>query len=177
MAIVGPTSAPWSEIAESIEDDLRHLRRPGVEVSYVTTGAGPVAIRSTDDELAAAPHVVATAERVSGSCDAIIVDCTGDPGVRAAREIVAVPVVGAGEATRRAADRSPAPVIFLSGDEVRSATVAELHERIAGAATVVVDATGQRAIVEALRDDHSIIVIEPLEAAIDWCVELLDRLH
>jgi hypothetical protein len=39
VVIVGPTSAPWAEIAESVEDDLGHLRRPGLEVADVTTGA------------------------------------------------------------------------------------------------------------------------------------------
>ena len=39
VVIVGPTSAPWAEIPESVEDDLGHLRRPGLEVVDVTTGA------------------------------------------------------------------------------------------------------------------------------------------
>ena len=175
VVIVGPTSAPWAEIADSVEDDLRHLQRPGLKVSYVSTGRGPVSIRSTEDELAAAPHVVETVTRIADSCDAIVVDCTGDPGVAAAREIADVPVVGAGEAMRRAADRSPAPVAILSADELRAATVANLPQRIAGAATVVVGATGWREGVQALRLDGAITVIEPLEAAIDWCVELLDH--
>lgn len=173
--IVGPTSRSWEEIAESVEDDLRHLRRPGLELSYVTTGHGPTSIRSAEDELAAAPHVVTTVRRVADSCDAIVVDCTGDPGVAAAREVVSVPVVGAGEALRRAAARATAPVAFLSGDDVRSTALPDLEEAIAAAATVVVEATGQRDLVTALRARGHITVLEPLEAAVERCLELLDR--
>lgn len=174
VVIVGPTSAPWEEIADSVEDDLRQLQRPGVRISYLTTGAGPVSIHSDEDELAAAPHVIATVARIADSCNAIVVDCTGDPGVATAREIVDIPVVGAGEAVRRAASASPAPVTTLTGDELRAATIADVRRRITGAATVVVAATGWREVVEVLRTDASITVIEPLEAAIDRCLELLD---
>ena len=37
---------------------------------------------------------------------------------------------------------------------------------------MVVYATGQRSVVDALRDE-GIDVIEPLEAAVEWCVQLL----
>jgi allantoin racemase len=172
VVIVGPTSAPWAEIAPSVDEDLRRLCRPGLEISYVTTGTGPISIRSREDELAAAPHVVEAAIRVADSCDAIVVDCTGDPGVAAARTVISVPVVGAGEAARRAAQAAPKPVMFLSGDEVRAAAMDQLRQASAGAATVVVYATGQRSVVDALRDE-GIDVIEPLEAAVEWCVQLL----
>lgn len=173
MIIVGPTSSPWAEIAGSVEDDLDHLHRPGLEISYVTTGAGPRSIQSSEDELAAAPHVVETVGRIAGWCDAIVVDCTGDPGVAEARSIVGIPVVGAGEAARGAAEGAPKPVRFVSGDELRSVTFTELERLVAGAATVVVGATGQRKVVEALRVGGRLTVIEPLEAAIDRCAELL----
>lgn len=172
VVIVGPTSAPWAAIASSVDEDLRHLRRPGLEISYVTTGMGPISIRSREDELAAAPHVVEVAARVADSCDAIVVDCTGDPGVATARTVVPVPVVGVGEAARRAARTAPKPVVFFSGDEIRAATIDQLRQASAGAATVVVYSTGQRAVVDALRND-GITVIEPLEAAVEWCVRLL----
>lgn len=172
LVIVGPTSTPWAQLATSVEDDLRHLRRPGLEIAYVTTGAGPECIRTREDELAAGPHVVATAVRIADSCDAIVVDCTGDPGVAAARRVVDVPVIGAGEAARRAARRAPEPVVFLSGDAIRAASPVELRRAVGAAATVVVNATGHRRVVDALRDD-GVNVIEPLEAAVGWCVELL----
>jgi Asp/Glu/hydantoin racemase len=175
VVIVGPTSAPWADIAASVEDDLRALRRPGVDISYVTTGAGPESIRNAADEEAAAPHVVDTVRRLADACDAIVVDCTGDPGLVEARSLVAVPVVGAGEAARHAAARSPSPVMWLSGDDVRGTPLTDLIERTAGSATVVVDATGQRDVVEALRAATGLLVIEPLEAAVERCIEILNR--
>lgn len=173
MVIVGPTSSPWAEIAESVEDDLDHLRRPGLEIAYVTTGAGPRSIRSSEDEVAAAPHVVETVRRIADRYDAIVVDCTGDPGVAEARSIVGIPVVGAGEAARGAAEGAPKPVRFVSGDELRVVAFTELEQLVGTAATVVIAATGQRRVVEALRVGGDLTVIEPLEAAIDRCVELL----
>jgi hypothetical protein len=136
VVIVGPTSARWAEIAESVEDDVGHLRRPGLEVVYVTTGAGPRSIRSHEDEVAAVPHVVDAVRRVAVSCDAVVVDCTGDPGVAEARLIVDIPVVGAGEAARRAAEGAPEPVRFVSGEELRAVDFAELERLVDGAATV-----------------------------------------
>jgi Asp/Glu/hydantoin racemase len=173
VVIVGPTSAPWAEIATSVEDDLAHLRRPGFEIVYVTTGAGPRAIRSHEDEVAATPHVVDAVRRIADSCDAVVVDCTGDPGVAEARLIVGIPVVGAGEAARRAAEGAPEPVRFVSGEELRAVDFAELERLVEGAATVVVGATGQREVVEGLRARGDLRVIEPLEAAVDRCAELL----
>mgnify|MGYP001823080825 FL=1 len=175
MVIVGPTSAPWAEIAKSVEDDLCHLRRPGLEVVYVTTGAGPRSIRSHEDEVAATPHVVDAVRRIADSCDAVVVDCPGDPGVAEARLIVGIPVVGAGVAARRAAEGAPEPVRFVSGEELRAVDFAELERLVDGAATVVVGATGQRKVVEGLRARGDIRVIEPLEAAVDRCTELLSR--
>jgi Asp/Glu/hydantoin racemase len=82
VLIVGPTRSPWAEIAEGVEADLARLSRPGVDVAYRCTGAGPAAIRTSQDAIDAAPHVVRTVTQAAGEgFDAVIVDCTDDPGV------------------------------------------------------------------------------------------------
>ena len=175
VLVVGPTSRSWEEVADEVEADLIRLRRPGVEVSYRCTGAGPRAILSGADTVAAAPHVVRVVVAAAAEgFDAVIVDCTDDPGVEAARAVVAIPVVGAGEASRLAMVSAPPPVQLFSGDELRTMGIDELVERARGAATVVLGATGfsDRAEVFAAIDDVR-AVIDPLDAALDRCVDML----
>lgn len=174
LVIIGPTSLPWTDIADDVEDDLRALRRPGIEIDYVTTGAGPTHVHSERDELEASPHVVATARRVAAAYDAVIVDCTGDPGVEDARAVIDVPIVGAGEAMRWAAERSPQPSIVVTGDALRSVRTSDLARRHRDAATIVIGGTGHRRTVDALRATRpDRTVVEPLEAAVEWCVDRL----
>ena len=76
VLLVGPTSAPWDTIESEIEADLARLARPGVQLTYRCTGAGPPEIRTAHDARAAAPFVVKTiVEAAREGFDAIIVDC------------------------------------------------------------------------------------------------------
>jgi allantoin racemase len=172
VLVVGPTSAAWEEVAEEVGADLARLRRPGVDVSYRCTGAGPRAVRNDADAIEAAPHVVrAVVAAAREGFDAVIVDCTDDPGVDAAREVVAVPVIGAGEALRTAIDRSPRPVRLFTGDELRALPADELVARARGAATVALGATGFFHLVESFTTVDGVrFVIDPLDAALEWCL-------
>jgi allantoin racemase len=60
---------------------------------------GPDSIESHYDEVLAVPDTifkVKAAERAG--FDAVIIDCMGDPGLAAAREVVAIPVIGPAQA-------------------------------------------------------------------------------
>jgi 2'-5' RNA ligase len=177
VLIVGPTSAPWAGIASEVESDLARLRRPGVDLSYRCTGAGPVSIRTNEDTAAAAPHVVRTVtDAAREGFDAVIVDCTDDPGVEEARTAVTIPVVGAGEALRAAVDSSPRPVRVLSGDELRSLTPAVLVDAARGAKTVALGGTGHSHLVAVLTAaDPERTVLDPLDLALDLCIAVLER--
>jgi hypothetical protein len=175
ILLIGPTSAPWDEISEEIERDLARLARPGVELSYRLTGAGPRAIVSDDDERAAAPHVVAAVVQAEDDgFDAAIVDCTGDPRLERARGMVRMPVLGAGEALRRAVAESPAPVVLLSGDQLRTSSVDDLLDHVVEARTVALGGTGWSQLVPLLTG-HDRVVLDPLDVALDQCLALLDR--
>jgi allantoin racemase len=175
VLVVGPTSRSWEDVADGVTVDVDRLRRPGVELVYRCTGAGPKAVRSRDDAVAAAPHVVrAVVAAAAEAFDAVIVDCTADPGVHAARELVSIPVIGAGEALQMAIGRSPRPVRLFTGDELRTATTAELIERARGARTVALGATGFSHLVELLAGSAGVgIVIDPLDAALECCLVAL----
>ena len=177
VLLVGPTSAPWATIEADVDADLARLARPGVELSYRCTGAGPVSIRSDEDAEAAAPFVVqAIVAAAAEGFDAVIVDCTADPGVAAARKLVAIPVVGAGEALQAAIATAPRPVCRLTGDELRGGDVTTLAHRLRGAATVALGGTGFSHLVEILASaDPELVELDPLAVALEECISRLSR--
>lgn len=66
--------------------------------SQVNIASGPVSIESAfDDALCAAGVVACVVQAEADGADAVIIDCFGDPALRAAREAVAIPVIGPGE--------------------------------------------------------------------------------
>ncbi len=98
IRIINPT------ITKSWEEDSRlayaRAAGPGVEVSIVTLEWGTASIESARDHALVVPDIlnkIVQAE-VEGVA-AVIVDCMGDPGVLAARELVRIPVVGPAEAS------------------------------------------------------------------------------
>jgi 2'-5' RNA ligase len=167
VLVVGPTSRSWGEIAGDVEVDLVRLRRAGVEVSYRCTGDGPASIRTEADVIAAAPHVVRTViEAARDGFDAVIVDCTDDPGVTEARDAVPIPVVGAGEALRDAVAAAPGPVRTFSGDELRTLSPAVLVDESRDASTVALGGTGHSHLAPLF----TVPVIDPLDAALARCL-------
>ena len=177
VLLVGPTSAPWETIASEVEADLARLARPGVELTYRRTGAGPSEIRSAHDVRAAAPFVVQTiVDAAREGYDAVIVDCTADPGVVDARGLVGIPVVGAGEALRSAIAAAAQPVCELTGDDLRGMDVAALVSSLRGAATVALGGTGFSHLVEFLaKANPKLVVLDPLAVALDACLARLPQ--
>ncbi len=64
-------------------------------LSYVEVSRGAASIESELDEVLSAPATVAEiiAAEAEG-VDAVVIDCMGDPGLRAGRECVSIPVLG-----------------------------------------------------------------------------------
>lgn len=72
--------------------------RPGTEISVTILDRGPASIESRYDETIATPDIVRkVAEAEKDGVDAVIIDCMADPGLEAAREMVAIPVIGPAE--------------------------------------------------------------------------------
>jgi len=172
ILFVGPTSEPWSSIAADVDADLARLARPGVDLTYRCTGAGPAEIRSAHDARMAAPFVVSTITDAAGEgFDAVIVDCTADPGVAEARELVDIPVVGAGEALRSAVAAAAQPVVELTGDDLRGMDVPALVAGLRDARTVALGGTGFSHFVEILAAiNPDLVVLDPLRVALDSCL-------
>ncbi|MBN8499665.1 MAG: aspartate/glutamate racemase family protein [Sphingomonadales bacterium] len=76
-------------------DDVAHLRSADLSITQSLIATGPASIESEFDEAMAVPGIVAEAIAAEQSgADAIIIDCMGDPGLKAAREVVRIPVFG-----------------------------------------------------------------------------------
>lgn len=76
--------------------DLETLQRPGqLEISQTGIVFGPPSVECEYDEALAAPYVVARAQEAQDNgIDAVVIDCMSDPGLRAARELLDIPVFG-----------------------------------------------------------------------------------
>lgn len=79
-------------------DDVAALNSADLSITQSLIGNGPVSIECEFDEAMSVPGIVAEAIAAERSgADAIIIDCMGDPGLNAAREVVSIPVLGPSE--------------------------------------------------------------------------------
>lgn len=75
--------------------DLKALEYPGVRVSHAEICTGPGSIESEFEAAVSVPGTITEVIRAQNEgVDAVIIDCMGDPGLRAAREVVTIPVLG-----------------------------------------------------------------------------------
>jgi allantoin racemase len=93
--INGNTCEPMTQ---NIDASAQAAKFPHTEIITVTPQMGPESIEGFYDEYLAAPGIL---EQIilDKASDAFILACWGDPGIEAAREITAKPVVGIAEAS------------------------------------------------------------------------------
>jgi allantoin racemase len=83
-----------------ILEEFGRVARPDTEISNVFLQSGPASVESYYDEALAVPDIVAQVRRAEREgMDAVIINCMGDPGLDAAREVVSIPVIGPCEAS------------------------------------------------------------------------------
>ena len=96
---MGRTPEGQAELGRRREYLQRHAA-PGTEVDITDIPAGPGSIESMYEEYLSIPETVKRAHELQADgWDGILLGCYGDPGLGALREIVDIPVVGAGQAT------------------------------------------------------------------------------
>ncbi len=175
VLFIGPTSRPWKTIEAEVNTDLERLARPGVELTYRCTGTGPAHIHTAADASCAVPGVVAAVRLAEAEgFDGVVVDCTEDPGVVEAAKLVTIPVIGPGFELERAIAVAQAPVVRVSGNDLRLLSFDELMLRTAGAATVALGGTGWSHLADALAANQSdLVVLDPLAVALDACMTRL----
>lgn len=97
IKIINPNTT--LSMTDKIGACARAVARPGTEIVAVSPAMGPVSIESHYDEALAVPGLlqeIAAGEREG--VDGYVIACFGDPGLKAARELAAGPVVGIAEA-------------------------------------------------------------------------------
>ncbi|MFC4064305.1 aspartate/glutamate racemase family protein [Actinoplanes subglobosus] len=102
IRVINPNTT--ASMTTLIEASARAVAGPGVVVEAVTPAMGPASIESHYDEALAVPGLLA--EVIAGErsgADGYVIACFGDPGLDAAREVAAGPVVGIAEAAMHAA--------------------------------------------------------------------------
>jgi len=99
IRLVVPITGLDGEAMRQRIDYLQGIADPGTEVDYAQVEVGPPAIESEADAVLAGPEILRLVrEAEEDGCDAAIIWCGGDPALAAARELVAMPVIGPGEA-------------------------------------------------------------------------------
>lgn len=77
------------------DEQLQAYATDRISLSHTNIENGPASIESTFDEALAQPGTLAkVVEAEQDGCDAVVINCLGDPALSPAREIVNIPVVG-----------------------------------------------------------------------------------
>ncbi|NTF33497.1 aspartate/glutamate racemase family protein [Rhizobium skierniewicense] len=75
--------------------DLKALEYPGIAVSHAEISTGPASIESEFEAAMSVPGTLLEVNKADrDGVDAVIIDCMGDPGLKPAREITDMVVVG-----------------------------------------------------------------------------------
>src|SRR5947209_3513253 len=87
--------APITTAGLSTAEDYTPFAAPGTDIGHSILTEGPASVESRLDEVLAAPGVLrCTREAELAGADAVVIDCMGDPGLAAAREITSMLVLG-----------------------------------------------------------------------------------
>lgn len=82
----------------------KNMATSEVELLVANIEKGPLSLESSVDMALAAPYIIKEVAAAPGEgCDAVVIDCSVDPMLRAAREVSSIPVVSAGESSHHAA--------------------------------------------------------------------------
>ena len=89
-----------SEFNQEVKSEFEYFAAKGTEIDVVNLAKGPASVECRYDDAVATPDILSKVQEAEREgFDAVIVDCFGDVGVKVAREITNIPVVGAGEAS------------------------------------------------------------------------------
>jgi allantoin racemase len=101
LLVINPNTS--EAMTAGIGRAARAVAAPGTEVVAVQPSFGPRSIEGHYDEAVAAAGVAEQVRACAPEPDAVVIACFGDPGLDAAREALAAPVLGIAEAAFHAA--------------------------------------------------------------------------
>ncbi|GAB3684320.1 aspartate/glutamate racemase family protein [Actinocorallia lasiicapitis] len=95
LLVINPNTA--RTMTALIGRTARAVASPGTTIEAITSPMGPASIESHYDEALAVPGILA-AIGSAPPADGYVIACFGDPGLDAARELAAAPVLGTAQA-------------------------------------------------------------------------------
>ncbi|WP_306206212.1 aspartate/glutamate racemase family protein [Actinoplanes sp. RD1] len=102
LRVINPNTTEAMTV--TIGESARAVAGPGTRLDAVTSATGPASIESHYDEALSVPGLLAEVARGEREgVDGYVIACFGDPGLDAARELAAGPVVGIAEGAMHAA--------------------------------------------------------------------------
>ncbi len=173
-----------------IEDCGRVVAGTDTSVTGITSDTGPESIESHYDEALSVPGVLRAIERGErDGVDGYVIACFGDPGLDAARELAAGPVIGIAEAAMQAAShlgRGFSVVTTLERTIGRATDLAErygmqrfcrgIHACEIPVLNLDTDPDAHKVITEACRDavesDRSDVVVLGCAGMADMCGDI-----
>jgi len=100
IRVINPNTT--EAMTETIADAARRVASPMTEISAATSKSGAASIEGHYDEAMSIIGLIEAIKEDPGA-DAYVIACFGDPGLLAAREFAAAPVLGIAEAAMHAA--------------------------------------------------------------------------
>lgn len=183
IKVINPNTT--ASMTAMIDRCARGAAGPGTSIDTVNPVSGPVSIESHYDEALAVPGVLReVAAGEAEGYDGYVIACFGDPGLFAAREVAAGPVVGIAEAAMRTAGylaRRFSVVTTLERTVGHAWDIARAHgvERacagIRACEVPVVDLEADPAAYAAIRAQaHDALTGESAEAIVLGCAGMAD---
>jgi len=172
---------------EDVRKRVGNYVRPDTQVDFINVDYGPASIESRYDDTMAAPFVVKKAEWAEkNGYDAVVVSCMMDPGVKAAKEALGIPVVGAGEAARQIAPLLGDNVVrvspqlsvleLLENPEKAYKRLLENSKKAldGGAQVLILSCTGLTGMAEKLQKEVGVPVLEGESLALSLAQMFVD---
>jgi len=98
IKVINPTTTGATD--SETQQEFAGYAFPGTEINVVHLDQGPASVECELDDAVCVPDFLKKAEQAEAEgYDAVISDCFCDPAVKATREVLSIPVVGAAEAS------------------------------------------------------------------------------
>lgn len=96
--VINPNTS--TSMTDHLRLELLKIKRPETTLTVVCPDKGPYSIESAYDEAISIPPTLELVKKANQEGhDAVVIACFSDPGLRAAREISQIPVIGIEEAS------------------------------------------------------------------------------
>jgi len=154
---------------------LQRFARKDTAINVLSLKEGPASLETFQSMMQVCPSIIELVKKCEGKYDAIMVNCFGDPCVKAIREIVDVPVLGPGETSMLITSLLGHKFSVISPTK-KTALQVELHARELGIEERLASVIGlEIPVLELERDEEKTIkaVVKASEKAVKDGAEVI----